>query len=104
FAYLRRLPVRELKIDKTFIARVGKVREDQMIVRSIIELGHHLGYQVTAEGVDDAEALAWLAGVGCDHAQGWLIARALPEAAFDAFLSAGEWPGKRAGPMQVVPA
>lgn len=104
FAYLRRLPVSELKIDKTFISRLGTVREDQLIVRSIVELGHHLGYRVTAEGVDDPAALAWLSSIGCDHAQGFLIAAALPEAAFDAFVAAGEWPGRRSGPMQVVPA
>ena len=104
FAYLRRLPVRELKIDKTFVSRLGSVREDQLIVRSIIELGHHLGYHVTAEGVDDPGALAWLASIGCDHAQGWLIAKAMPDTGFGAFLDGGEWPGKRAGPVQVVPA
>lgn len=104
FAYLRRLPVRELKIDKTFVARLGSVREDQLIVRSIVELGHHLGYHVTAEGVDHPDALAWLADIGCDHAQGFLIAKAMPEPAFDAFLDGGVWPGRRAGPVQVVPA
>lgn len=88
FAYLRRLPVREIKIDKTFIARVGSVREDQVIVRSIVELGHHLGYRVTAEGVDDPAALAFLADIGCDHAQGFLIAEAMPAGAFEASLGA----------------
>src|SRR5690606_6070716 len=104
FAYLRRLPVREIKIDKTFIARVGSVREDQVIVRSIVELGHHLGYHVTAEGVDHPDALAWLADIGCDHTQDFMIAKAMPGPAFDAFLDGGVWPGRRAGPVQVVPA
>ena len=103
FAYLRRLPVRELKIDKTFVARLGHVREDQLIVRSIVELGHHLGYRVTAEGVDDEAALSWLASIGCDHAQGFLIGHALDEPQFDAFMAAGAWPGRRAGPVQAVP-
>lgn len=100
FAYLRRLPVRELKIDRTFITRLGSAREDQLIVRSIVELGHHLGYRVTAEGVDDPAALAFLADIGCDHAQGYLIARPLGVAAFDAFLAAGEWPGQDLGTGQ----
>jgi diguanylate cyclase (GGDEF)-like protein len=104
FAYLRRLPVRELKIDKTFITRLGSAREDQMIVRSIVELGHHLGYRVTAEGVDDPAALAYLANIGCDHAQGFLIAKAMPEQAFAAFLAAGEWPGRKPGPLRAVDA
>ena len=94
FAYLRRLPVRELKIDRTFVSRLGSAREDRIIVRSIVELGHHLGYRVTAEGVDDPLALAFLGEIGCDHAQGFLVARALPVAAFEALLDAGEWPGR----------
>jgi EAL domain-containing protein (putative c-di-GMP-specific phosphodiesterase class I) len=61
-------------------------------VRSIVDLAHHLGYRVTAEGVEDASALDYLAAVGCDHAQGYLIARPLPTAAFDAFLAADAWP------------
>ena len=87
FAYLRRLPVRELKIDKTFIDHLTEGRADQTIVRSIVELGHNLGYRVTAEGVDDMRALDYLSSIGCDHAQGYLIARALTDAAFDDFLA-----------------
>jgi diguanylate cyclase (GGDEF)-like protein len=97
FAYLRKLPVRELKIDRTFVTRLGQAREDQLIVRSIVELGHHLGYRVTAEGVDDPLALAYLAEIGCDHAQGYLIAEPLDLPAFDAFLTAGAWPGRALG-------
>lgn len=78
FAYLRRLPVRELKIDKTFITNLAHSREDRIIVSSIVELGHQLGYRLTAEGVDDAKALAWLRDIGCDHAQGFLISPAMP--------------------------
>jgi diguanylate cyclase (GGDEF)-like protein len=85
-AYLRRLPVRELKVDKSFLTHLHESREDQTIVRSIVDLAHDLGYRVTAEGVDHEAALAFLREVGCDHAQGWLIARALPADAFDAFL------------------
>jgi diguanylate cyclase (GGDEF)-like protein len=94
FAYLRRLPVRELKIDRTFIARLGTVFEDRIIVRSIVELGHHLGYRVTAEGVDDPRALDFLRGIGCDHAQGFLVARALPAAELEALLASGQWAGR----------
>jgi predicted signal transduction protein with EAL and GGDEF domain len=86
-AYLRRLPVRELKIDKSFVLHLHESREDQAIVRSIVELAHHLGYRVAAEGVDHPATLAFLREIGCDHAQGWLIARALPVGAFDAFLA-----------------
>jgi diguanylate cyclase (GGDEF)-like protein len=93
FAYLRRLPVRELKIDRTFVARLGHSREDQEIVRSIIDLGHRLGDRVTAEGVEDATTLAWLGDAGCDHAQGYFVARPMTTDAFDAFLSTGGHPG-----------
>ena len=92
FAYLRRLPVRELKIDKMFITHLASQPEDRVIVRSIVELGHQLGCRVTAEGVEDADALAYLADIGCDHAQGYLIARALPEREFERFLAAAQWP------------
>lgn len=78
FAYLRRLPVRELKIDKSFLLRLAIGPEDRTIVRSIVELGHRLGYRVTAEGVNDQATLDYLAEIGCDHAQGFYIARPLP--------------------------
>lgn len=86
FAYLRRLPVRELKIDKAFVAQLAGDRQDRTIVRSIVDLGHRLGCRVTAEGVEDAGSLAYLAEIGCDHAQGYLIAHAMPVAAFDQLL------------------
>lgn len=86
-AYLHRLPVRELKIDRAFLKDVSTNVEDQAIVRSIVELGQRLGYRVTAEGVESAAALEFLAGVGCDHAQGYHIAAALPAAGFEAFYA-----------------
>ncbi|QSX77911.1 putative bifunctional diguanylate cyclase/phosphodiesterase [Agrilutibacter solisilvae] len=92
FAYLRRLPVRELKIDKTFITHLARSREDRIIVSSIVELGHHLGYRVTAEGVDDADALAYLRDVGCDHAQGYLIAPPLQAQDVGQWLDPARWP------------
>jgi EAL domain-containing protein (putative c-di-GMP-specific phosphodiesterase class I) len=94
FAYLRRLPVRELKIDKAFVLRLAESPEDQTIVRSIVELGHRLGYSVTAEGVEDAAALAFLTEIGCDHAQGYFLARPLPTDGFDQFLASARWPAQ----------
>jgi diguanylate cyclase (GGDEF)-like protein len=88
FAYLRRLPVRELKIDKSFLLRLAIGPEDRTIVSSIVELGHRLGYRVTAEGVNDQATLDYLAEIGCDHAQGFFIARALPPDGLMAFLAA----------------
>jgi diguanylate cyclase (GGDEF)-like protein len=87
FAYLRRLPVRELKIDRMFVAQLAADGQDRTIVRSIVELGHRLGCRITAEGVEDAASLAYLTGIGCDHAQGFLVSAALPVPAFNALLA-----------------
>ena len=91
FAYLRKLPVAELKIDKIFIQRIAEAAADRTIVRSIVELGHHLGYRVTAEGVDNQQTLEYLVGIGCDYAQGYLIAKALPADAFERMLASSDW-------------
>jgi diguanylate cyclase (GGDEF)-like protein len=93
FAYLHRLPVRELKIDRTFVKDLSRNIEDQAIVRSIVELGQRLGYRVTAEGVEDAVALEYLTRVGCHHAQGFHIAAALPAGMFDVFAEKRMRPG-----------
>lgn len=88
FAYLRRLPVREIKIDRLFAQKLGEDVGDRTLVRSIVELGHRLGYRVTAEGVETRAALEYLRDIGCDHAQGYYIARPLtPEAVENAFAS-----------------
>lgn len=92
FAYLRQLPVSELKIDQLFIKHLGTDRSDQIIVRSIVELSHRLGYQVTAEGVEDKAALDYLIAIGCDHAQGYFITRALAANDFIAFVRAANEP------------
>jgi diguanylate cyclase (GGDEF)-like protein len=88
FAYLRKLPVKELKIDKSFLQKVAHGAEDRTIVSSVVELGHRLGYRVTAEGVSDQITLDYLVEIGCDHAQGFFIAHALTTSAFDEFLVA----------------
>ena len=90
FAYLRRLPVRELKIDKSFLLKLAEGSADRAIVRSIVELGHRLGYRVTAEGVSDKSTLDYLGEIGCDHAQGFFIAGAMSGEAFDAFVAASD--------------
>lgn len=94
FAYLRRLPVRELKIDKTFVLNLAESQQDRAIVRSIVELGHRLNYRITAEGVEDEPTLDFLTEVGCDHAQGYFLSRPLAAPAFDAFLGEARWPAK----------
>jgi EAL domain-containing protein (putative c-di-GMP-specific phosphodiesterase class I) len=74
-AYLKRLPVDEVKLDKSFVLNMTSDPDDPAIVRSTIELAHNLGLQLVAEGVEDQETLELLASLGCDLAQGFHLAR-----------------------------
>jgi diguanylate cyclase (GGDEF)-like protein/PAS domain S-box-containing protein len=76
--YLQRLPVVELKIDRSFVTSLASAAADATIVRSIIDLAHNLGVQVVAEGVEDEETMEMLVGYGCDQAQGFHFSRPLP--------------------------
>ena len=84
-AYLKRLPVDELKIDKSFVMGMAREADDAKIVRSTIDLAHNLGLSVVAEGVENGPILEQLAALDCDEAQGYHIARPLPAAEFAAF-------------------
>jgi len=77
-AQLKQLPVHELKIDKSFVQRLKDDSDDQIIVRSTIELAHNMGLSVVAEGIEDEFALKWLAKHGCELAQGYFISRPQP--------------------------
>ena len=77
-AYLKRLPVDELKIDKSFVMGMETGEDDAMIVRSTIDLAHNLGLTVVAEGVETAAILERLRELACDEAQGYHMARPLP--------------------------
>ena len=77
-AHLKRLPVDELKIDKSFVMNMTRDDDDAVIVRSTIELGHNMGLTVVAEGVESEQALDMLRNFHCDVAQGYLISRPLP--------------------------
>jgi EAL domain-containing protein (putative c-di-GMP-specific phosphodiesterase class I) len=76
-SYLRRLPVDELKIDKSFVIGLAS-GEDDALVRSIIDLAHNLRLRVIAEGVETAEVRDRLRALGCDAAQGFFICRPAP--------------------------
>jgi diguanylate cyclase (GGDEF)-like protein len=76
--HLRRLPVAEIKIDKSFVGRMATDPEDRAIVESIILLGRTLRLRVVAEGVEDERTAGMLVESGCDIAQGWLYAPAMP--------------------------
>ncbi|WJW75915.1 bifunctional diguanylate cyclase/phosphodiesterase [Thiohalobacter sp. IOR34] len=90
FAYLARLPVDELKIDRSFVSELPYHRNDQVLVSSIVEMAHKLGYAVVAEGVEDITTLKLLEGLGCDTAQGYFISRPLPGAELGRWLTATE--------------
>ncbi|MBB6506146.1 EAL domain-containing protein (putative c-di-GMP-specific phosphodiesterase class I)/CHASE2 domain-containing sensor protein [Sphingomonas endophytica] len=83
-SYLRELPLSELKIDRSFVQYAHERESDAKLVRSTIDLAHALGLKVVAEGIEDAENLAFLRGVRCDYAQGYFIDRPMP---FDALVT-----------------
>jgi len=83
---LKRLPVTEIKVDRSFVSRLADADDDASIVRSMIELAHALGLHAVAEGVETVEVWDRLRLLGCDTAQGWFIGRAMPPAAATAWL------------------
>ena len=87
FAYLRRLPVHTIKIDRSFVAQIGIDRADETIIRSIIDLCHALGKRVVAEGVETNRQLAFLAAHGCDEVQGFLFCHPRPAPETENYLT-----------------
>ncbi len=85
-SYLRRLPVDEVKIDKSFVLGLASDLGDLAVVRAIVDLGHSLGLTVVAEGVEEDATRDQLVEMGCDIAQGYLISRPLGAERFDAWL------------------
>jgi EAL domain-containing protein (putative c-di-GMP-specific phosphodiesterase class I) len=85
-AYLKRLPLDEVKIDRSFVAGMAEDENDAVIVRSTIDLARNLGLAVVAEGVESAEILQGLADLSCDTAQGFHVSRPLPAHALLAWL------------------
>jgi diguanylate cyclase (GGDEF)-like protein len=85
-AYLKRFPVKRLKIDRSFVRDIADAREGRIIPKVIIDLAHALGLNVLAEGVEDVAQLEILRSLGCDEAQGYFLGRPMPAAEFEAFL------------------
>lgn len=77
-AYLQKLPLSELKIDRSFVQFAHCDKNDALLVRSTVQLAHALGLEVVAEGVEDAECLAFLRSIQCDYAQGYFVGRPMP--------------------------
>ena len=93
-AYLQRMPVHVLKVDRSFVARLGRDPGDTAIVRTVVELAHQLGLAVTAEGIETPQQLDILRSLSCDTGQGFLRARPGPAAQIATWLSAERLPGR----------
>ena len=101
-SYLKRLPVHEVKVDRSFVAGLPEQGEDMVIVRAIIDLGHHLGLEVVAEGVEDQATWDLLAAMGCDLVQGWHLARPMPTAELLPWLTTRDTGTRSRGGLRVV--
>jgi diguanylate cyclase (GGDEF)-like protein len=108
-SYLRRVPVHEVKIDRSFVQGMATDPGDLAIVRAVVDLARHFGLRVVAEGVESEVTVSLLEGVGCDIGQGFLFSRALPFERLEAWLAlqnaplpdptvAPEIPGQEPGP------
>ena len=90
-SYLKKLPVKELKIDKSFVINMNHDENDAMIVHSTIDLAHNLGLSVVAEGVENQEILERLREQGCDFIQGYHLCRPAPPAQVERWLREQPW-------------
>jgi EAL domain-containing protein (putative c-di-GMP-specific phosphodiesterase class I) len=103
-AYLSKLPVRELKVDRSFITNIDLDRTNATIVRATIEMAHRLGLEVVAEGVETREAYSILETFGVDLAQGYFMAGPLPVTDIAAWLANSPWSLGREQGRPPVPA
>ena len=88
-SYLCRLPIHTLKIDRSFVARMGEANSDLEIVKTIVRLAKNLGLSIIAEGVETEEQLKQLIELGCEEAQGYLFSRAVENTAAEDLLAGG---------------
>jgi diguanylate cyclase (GGDEF)-like protein len=88
--YLKRLPVQELKIDKSFVMNMANSENDTIIVRSTVDLGHNLNLKVVAEGIENIEVWNLLVNMGCDYGQGYMMGKPMPENDFKEWLKRWE--------------
>jgi diguanylate cyclase (GGDEF)-like protein len=90
-AYLKKMPLTELKIDRSFVQDILSSENDDVIVKATINLAHNLGFHVTAEGVESIEILDKLKTYGCDIAQGYYLSKPMPVEDFNQWMEVGEW-------------
>ena len=79
---LSRLPIDKLKVDQSFVSHIGDDPRSRAIARAIVALGRALNLEIVGEGIESAETLGYLRGVGCDQAQGYFFSRPLPAEEF----------------------
>ena len=102
--HLRRLPVSEIKLDRSFVAGMVSDRQDACIVHSTVELAARLGLRVVAEGVEDDTTWGVLRDLGCDEIQGYVLAPALPASELTAWLDERDGLRNRVATVQAAPA
>ena len=103
FSYIRKLAVREIKVDKSFVLNMRTVNDDAVIVRTIIEMGKSLGLNVVAEGVEDEETWNALQALGCNSCQGYFISEPLDAQTLDLWLAESRWRTVPAGNVERLP-
>jgi EAL domain-containing protein (putative c-di-GMP-specific phosphodiesterase class I) len=101
-AYLQKLPVQVVKIDRSFVNDINNSHRERILVQSMIELSHRLGYQVVAEGVETRETADLLAAMKCEELQGYWISRPLTSDAFMTWL--GQWSEFGSSPRKLATA
>ncbi|UMR29270.1 EAL domain-containing protein [Massilia sp. MB5] len=101
-AYLKRLPVDELKIDKSFVLNMEQDVGDAKIVRSTIDLGHNMGLRVVAEGLESEAVWGLLKRMGCDQGQGYFMSRPIPAAELGDWIGRWRAPGSAAAASRVA--
>lgn len=100
-SHLKKLPVHQLKIDRSFVKDMNHDADDAAIVQSTIDLAHNLGLVTVAEGIETPDVLHSLKTAGCDIAQGYLISKPLFPEQFLEFLQDGEWPARMLSQVKV---
>lgn len=89
--YIKKLPVSEIKIDKSFVHEMNENNGDEAIIRSVVVLAHYLKLSVVAEGVEDETTYDYLKEVGCSIAQGYYIAKPMPAVEYFKWLESNRW-------------
>jgi diguanylate cyclase (GGDEF)-like protein len=101
-AYLQKLLVAKIKIDRSFVMEMGKRENDAVIVRSTIDLAHNLGLKAVAEGVENQDAWDKLRDMGCDSAQGYYMSKPLSAEKFLEWMQSSPWGAQMPGAEQAV--